>query len=60
MLVSLLCFDKIPTNMPTKRPDVSKQHTNVGVRMNAIDHWKIGKSIASADEGASLRTLTDQ
>jgi hypothetical protein len=59
MLVSRFRFDKIPTNMPTKRRDVSKQHTNVGERLNAADHWNIGKSIASADADASLRTLTD-
>jgi hypothetical protein len=59
MLVSRFGLDKIPTNMPTRRRDVSKQHTNVGERLNAADHWKIRKSIDSADEDASLRTLTD-
>jgi hypothetical protein len=32
MLVSRLGFDKIPTNIPTKRRVVSKQHTNVRAR----------------------------
>jgi len=59
MLVSRFGFDKIPTNMPTKRRDISKHHMNVGERLNAADHWKIWKSIVSADEDASLRTLTD-
>src|SRR5712671_2187721 len=59
MLVSRLGFDKIPTNMPTKRRDVSKRHANVGERLNAADHWKIGKSIVLANEDASLRTLAD-
>jgi hypothetical protein len=40
MLVSRLGFDKIPTNIPTKRRVVSKQHTNVSERLNAADHWK--------------------
>jgi hypothetical protein len=60
MLVSRFGFDKIPTNMPTKRRDISKHHMNVGERLSAADHWKIWKSIVSADEDASLRTLTDE
>jgi hypothetical protein len=46
--------------MPTKRLDVSKQHTNVGERLNAAGHWKIRKIIVSANEDALLRTLTYQ
>jgi hypothetical protein len=59
MLVSRFGIDKIPTNMPTKRRDVSKQHANVGERLNAADRWKIGKNIVSADDDEWLRTLTD-
>jgi hypothetical protein len=43
MLVSRFGIDKIPTNMPTKRRDASKQHANVGERLNAAGHWEIGK-----------------
>jgi hypothetical protein len=59
MLVSRFGIDKIPTNMPTKRRDVSKQHANVGERLNVAERWKIGKNIVSADDDGWLRTLTD-
>jgi hypothetical protein len=32
--ISFSCIDNIPTNMPTKRQDISKQHANVGERSN--------------------------
>jgi len=60
MLVSRFGIDKIPTNMPTKRRDVSKQHANVGERLNVAERWKIiRKNIVSADNDEWLRTLTD-
>jgi hypothetical protein len=59
MLVSRFGIDKIPTNMPTKRRDASKQHANVGERLSAAGHWEIGKKHRFSDEGAPLRTLTD-
>jgi hypothetical protein len=47
MLVSQLCLDKIPTNMPTKRRAVCKQQTNVDERLDAVNDWKNGKIIVS-------------
>jgi len=59
MLVSRFGIDKIPTNVPTKRRDVNKQHANVGERLNVAERWKIRKNIISADDDEWLRTLTD-
>jgi len=60
MLVSRFGFDKVPTNVPTKRRDVSEQLANVGGHSIVVGYWKIVKNIVPADDDEWLRTLADQ